>query len=221
MGALQTTTTAAPNAGGKATATAPAPSNAPTPAPVPTDPAVLGLMPRLVDRMDAMASNQAVLAKDNGDILQRLAEQAEQNRLQQQEIERLRAQTAIPSGRREVKPVETASVPTDSPSFQASRFYGVAKGRTVGVFIRSKEAERSVKGYSGAMHKRFRTEAAARSWIRERGHQESGADYASDLSADASQFDSRTIYEAPAGPDRVYGRTTYEQPDGAELSPML
>jgi hypothetical protein len=128
MGALRTTITTAPNASGKAPATAPALSNAPTQAPVPTDPAVLGLMSQLVDRMDAMASNQAVLAKDNGDILQQLAEQAKQNRLQQQEIEHIRAQTAIPLGRREAKPVETVSVPTDLPSFRASQFYGVGKG---------------------------------------------------------------------------------------------
>jgi hypothetical protein len=47
--------------------------------------------------------------------------------------------------------------------------YGVARGRKTGLFYRWKDVIRSVQGYSGAMHKRFRSEEAARAWLASKG----------------------------------------------------
>jgi hypothetical protein len=59
------------------------------------------------------------------------------------------------------------------------------------VFTRWKDAENSVKGYSGAVHKRFRSESAAEQWLRSKGVY-AGNDDASDISTD--DFGSGTIY---------------------------
>jgi hypothetical protein len=47
--------------------------------------------------------------------------------------------------------------------------YGVARGRKTGMFHRWNDVIRAVQGYSGAMHKRFRTEEAATAWLSSKG----------------------------------------------------
>jgi hypothetical protein len=46
--------------------------------------------------------------------------------------------------------------------------HGVARGRKTGIFYCWNEVLRSVQGFSGAMHKRFRSEEVARAWLAEK-----------------------------------------------------
>jgi viroplasmin and RNaseH domain-containing protein len=68
------------------------------------------------------------------------------------------------------------------------KWYAVAKGRTTGVFAQWRDAERSVQGYPGAVHKRFQSEEAARAWLTSKGAPDD-SDVESDVTTEATQYD--------------------------------
>jgi hypothetical protein len=186
-------------------AMAPAPASTPPPAPAPKsvpgpvppgpppavtyDPPMASLLTTLISKFDDMTAQQTTMLQEHNSLLTRMTEQAEQSRLQQDVIERLRqtagTQPPLPSD-----PVP-ANVSVPSGGSKTPRYYAVAKGRRKGVFTRWKDAKNSVKGYSGAVHKRFRSKAAAEQWLRSKGTY-GGNDDASDISTD--DFGSGTIY---------------------------
>jgi hypothetical protein len=171
------TTTAAPAGPTSRTATA--------------DPVMVSLLSKMVDKFDTMNAAQDDLLRENNRILTRLEYQDGQNRRQQQEIEELRrrAEDGQPTTRRPVP--DTVSVPSRETT-KSSRYYAVARGRQTGIFPTWEDTERQVKGYSGAKHKRFKSETAARKWLRSNGVNPD-ADDASEISADGD--DSNTVIE--------------------------
>jgi hypothetical protein len=74
----------------------------------------------------------------------------------------------------------------------------VAKGRTVGIFTRWKDAERLVHGYSGSIHKKFRKDRSAIAWLAQRTGS-ARPDDASEVSEDITQRDD-TVYGALLSP---------------------
>jgi hypothetical protein len=138
----------------------------------------------------------------------RLVEQKALAEHQQAEIQRLRqARTDSGSarGRRDDRSrPDVVSVPSRNRRNDHEQYYAILKGRTSGVFTRWRDAEKSIKGYSGAIYKRFRSEREAHRWLSDQGW-EQYADDASDISVDNTMFD-RTVYESrrepgPAGSD--------------------
>jgi hypothetical protein len=154
------------------------------------------LLTRLVDNVDALnKSHQTVLSTNEQMVLQ-LAAQKTRISQQDHEIQKLRVTRAAEAA--VLTPRETQGPPVGSISVPGSddgvkkKFYAVANGRIVGVFTRWKDADRSVRGYSGSIHKRFRSDRAARNWLAERTGT-TRLDDASEFSDDITQRDD-TIY---------------------------
>jgi hypothetical protein len=172
------------------------------------------LLSSLLDKVDSLSADQTSLAQENRDVKARLADQRALAQRQQAEIQRLRqTQTNSGSARGQIddrsRP-ETVSVPSHNgrSDWNGDRFCAVAKGRTTGIFTRWRDAERSVKGYSGAIFKRFRSEPEALRWLDEQGWAQY-VDNASDISVNNTQFD-HTVYEpqrataaAPTAPEPI------------------
>jgi hypothetical protein len=196
--------------------TAPAPAvSPPPPTPPAADPAMVLLLTRLVDRVDALNTSQQSVLATNEQMVQKLAEQTARLAQQEAELQKMRSAkpvqttttTAGPSG----PPLGTISVPSSADGSK-KKFYAVAKGRTIGVFIRWKDAEKSVHGYSGSIHKRFRNERTARDWLAER----TGAprmDDASEFSDDITQRED-TVY---GGHSRTAGQQS--RPTSSVIDP--
>jgi hypothetical protein len=180
---------AATNATTKAAAEARA-STAAQPIPVPDGTA--SLLTTLLAKFDDMTTQQTVMMQEQNTLLLRMSEQAEQGRRQQEEIERIRRTAAEPKPREQIHNKRVpANVSIPSEESKAPRYYAVAKGRKTGIFTRWREAKKSVKGFSGATHKRFRTLATAEHWLQLKGLP-TNADEASDISTD--DFGADTVY---------------------------
>jgi hypothetical protein len=179
------------------TQTAPTLQVASAPAPPASDPALVGLLTRMVERIDQVSMNQAALQRENGLILTRLETQATDAREHQREMERkqqaaataARTPAPVPLPANQAAPEIVSVLSAERP--KAQRFYAVACGRSVGIFSSWAVTERSVKGYSGAKHKRFRTLARAKAWLRDNGPP-LALDETSDLSTD--EDGDRTVY---------------------------
>jgi hypothetical protein len=63
--------------------------------------------------------------------------------------------------------VSQASEPVRSRKSRG-RWHAVAKGRRIGVFSSRRDLDKSIKGYPGAVWKRFHTEESAQAWLAER-----------------------------------------------------
>ena len=55
------------------------------------------------------------------------------------------------------------------------KYYGVARGRTPGVYSTWEDARRQVDAFSGALHKSFSTAAEAKEWVKQMGASSGGA----------------------------------------------
>jgi hypothetical protein len=171
----------------------PVPVSAPSPmgaAPVPvsgaSDPAVLGLLSKMVNNFDALTLAQAELRRDNNRILASLEHHSEQSRRQQSELEALRRPRVSPRQPAPHLPPEVVSISdTQHEPTRTPRFYAVAIGLRPGIYTTWSAAEQVVKGVSGAKHRRFRTEAEAKRWLQSNGVNPDSDD-ASDLSLDGS-----------------------------------
>jgi hypothetical protein len=129
-------------------------------APANSDPALIAILSTMVDRFDQMTEAQNQMALTNSALIQQVTDQQAQAAQQQQQLDSLRskAQHTARPGVSDVVP-ENVSIPSEA-SNRNKRFYAVARGRHTGVFTRWKDAEKSVKGFSGAIHKKFRSERA-------------------------------------------------------------
>jgi hypothetical protein len=59
----------------------------------------------------------------------------------------------------------------EQPTLKAKKnrkFYAVAKGHSTGIFHSWRVVAKAIKDYPGAIHKRFRSEAAAQAWLDDR-----------------------------------------------------
>jgi hypothetical protein len=132
------------------------------------------------------------MAQTNNALLQQLTNQQAPEALPQ-----CQATVPHPSGSTQPQPVaqppvpKNVSVPSETSNHN-KRFYAVARGRRTGVFTKWKDAEKSVKGYSGAIYKRFRSEDAALAWLRTKRIEWN--DDASEISGDFTQGDTDTVY---------------------------
>ncbi|KAL7419560.1 hypothetical protein Q5752_005471 [Cryptotrichosporon argae] len=88
-----------------------------------------------------------------------------------------------------------------------SAYYAVRAGHVPGVYMSWPEAERQVKGFQGAKHKKFATEAEARAWIDPAsGHPPSGADGARALPRSSGKpYPARPTSQAKTGPEPERG----------------
>jgi hypothetical protein len=160
------------------------------------------LLTRLVDKVDVLNMSHQTVLGNNEQLSQQLAAQTARLERQEAEIARLHilrdAPQPTPAPNQRVEPpVGSVSVPV-SQDGAPKKYYAVARGRTIGVFTRWRDAERSVHGYSGSMHKRFRNERAAKAWLADR----TGAprnDDASEFSDDLTQRDDTVHGSAPRG----------------------
>jgi hypothetical protein len=191
----------------------PPPGTAPAPAPAASDPAVLSLLSKMVTNFDALTLAQAELRRDNNRILASLEQHNEQSKRQQSELETLKQRAAMATQPSPSTPPEVVSISsTQHEPTRAPRFYAVAKGRRPGVYTTWRAAERMVKGVSGAKHRRFRTEAEARSWLRSNGINPDSDD-ASDLSLDGSATVIEPAVRRPRGSgERTRTAAVEEQP---------
>jgi hypothetical protein len=129
-----------------------------------SDSAMIGLLTHMIARFDRLADTQAELVRDNARILQCLETQTTLSVQQQRDLEELRRTRTQPPASPDLPIPGSVSVTShDRP--KAQRYYAVARGRSVGVFHLWKAVEKSVNGYSGAKHKRFRTLNSAKAWL--------------------------------------------------------
>jgi hypothetical protein len=165
-----------------------------TAAPTPSvDHTMVAMLSKLADKVDALTTSHQTVMTDSGPMRQQLVDQLAQMKAQQLEIDRLRAPAPMPTmASVSSRGIDNLSLPgagvsvPGQPGGQQKKFYAVARGRQVGVFTQWKDAERSVHGYSGAIHKRFRSKRAALQWLNER--RGSGRpDDASEISYDGTQ----------------------------------
>jgi hypothetical protein len=111
---------------------------------------------------------------------------------QQAELRKRRAPAPPPAKTpttEDSQPPASVSVLSAQLPDHKNKYYAVAKRRRVGIFTTWKETERSVRGFSGAIHTRFCSERAAIQWLAEQNRM----DDASDLSNDGTQQDA-TVY---------------------------
>jgi hypothetical protein len=160
------------------------------------DTAVIDMLSKLVDKVEALTTSHQMVMTYSDRMKHQIADQDAVMKAQQNEIERLRlapkeppAPELGPHAKPQALP-ESVSVPDGSTR---KKFYAVARGRRVGVFTQWKDAERSVHGYSGAIHKRFRSERAAVQWLAEHTNT-IRPDDASEISYDGTQGDYGTVY---------------------------
>jgi hypothetical protein len=176
------------------------------------DPMLVAMLSRLVDQVDALHLSQQTVLTSNGLMLQKLADQTIGLKNNRAELDRIGLQRAALAKNVETSqpmpPVASVSVPSITEGTH-NKFYAVAKGRRVGVFTRWKDAERSVHGYSGAVHKRFRSERAPREWLNARSG-DARPDDTLDFSDDVTQHEgtvygdgSRTQQERPRRPTSI------------------
>jgi hypothetical protein len=167
-----------------------------------SDPALVAMLSRLVDRVEALNLSQQTVLTSNGQIMQRLADQTIELESNRVEMDRLRKQKAAPPTPVGILPPEPPVAPVSVPMSTGgshNKYYAVAKGRQVGVFTRWRDTERSVHGYSGAIHKRFHSERAAREWLNAR-RGSSRPDDASEVSDDVTQREG-TVYGDASRPN--------------------
>jgi hypothetical protein len=178
------------------------------PAVTQSDPAVVALLAKLVEQVDQMTVSQTQMAKNNTILMEQLSAQRDTAEQQRQHIQELQtAPKTQPQARPDYVPANV-SIPSE-PSTRAQKYYAVARGRTTGVFTRWKDAEKSVKGFSGAIHKRFKTEDAAMAWIRTK--RSGWTDDASEISGDLTQGESDTVYgvgRPGGGPAATHSRAS-------------
>jgi hypothetical protein len=187
----------------KATPVSAAPKSGAAPG---SDPALVAMLSRLVDKVEALNLSQQTVLTSNGQMMQRLADHTIKLKSNRVERDRLRKQQVVPhmpvSDLPPEPPVASVSVPT-STGGSHNKYYAVAKVRQVGVFTRWRDAERSVHGYSGTILKRFHDERAAHEWLNaRRGF--ARPDDASEVSDDVTQREG-TVYgdASPSQPDRM------------------
>jgi hypothetical protein len=133
------------------------------------DSGVVELLSKLVDTVDALTTSHQDVLHTSTQMRTQLESYADRMRKQQDEIDLLRAQRAL--GITKPKTTSTVyslpdsvSVPNAPSTGPKSKLYDVAKGRQVGIFTTWKETERSVRGFLGAIHKRFLSKKAAALW---------------------------------------------------------
>jgi hypothetical protein len=161
------------------------------------DAAVITLLSKLVEKVDAMSTSHATVIQSSEQMRKQLVSHEAQMKKQHTELEQLRAQRQKqvfhPTKQVADSSVLPASlsVPSVPDSSHKIKFYAVAKGRQVDIFTTWKETERSVRGFSGAIHKRFRSEKAAAQWLVD--HNVGRMDDTLDLSYDGTMQDA-TVY---------------------------
>jgi hypothetical protein len=147
-----------------------------------TDPALVAILTSLVNRVDQMTIDQNKMAQANNVLLQQLTQQQAAASVPQRSASvPHQLGSTQPTPNVQIPVPENVGVPSET-SNRNKRFYAVARGRRTGVFTKWKDAEKSVKGYSGAIHKRFRSEEAALSWLRSK--RSDWNDDASEISGD-------------------------------------
>ena len=120
-------------------------TTAPTPSTVPDDPSVAKLLSVLIDKFDHLQSG---LEKGQQAMMTKMRES--------------------PQPRLSTEAVATPEEAAGTKKKSAKLFYAIAKGRETGVFTSWHKVLKLVRGYPGAVHKRFRQEDDAHAWLSER-----------------------------------------------------
>jgi hypothetical protein len=126
------------------------------------------------DALNAMMATMTLLLQDRGQqqASRRTDEESDASMESFEEEEPPKAESRKAAGRTRTAKKD----PPKSPPNKDRRYYAVARGRKPGVYTDWGQAERQVNGFSGALHKKFKTRVEAQRFVdnyRTKGHDES------------------------------------------------